>query len=427
MKNRSPTGHAASQAGIARESRCGSGSSSVNTAKDSGTSGSFGSGGKHGELWRSLLCLTTLTVLACGSNAQPSASVTGTPTATATSTASAPNSSGTPVPANSGGTQGPMSNSDASTIANDVDASVAAGDGSATGTSSDSGQGPDVACNPADKKPDPTPVAFTMIVGYQSMTKPPTTGPDDAVIETDPGLPKWTLYHPKDLGTGDALHPILVWANGGCLEDGTLFGQWLLQAASYGFVALGDGIPTNPSADPGTNGFDTQSGAPQTKAMDWIIAENERPCSQYYHKLNVNKIAVSGQSCGGLMSLAAAGDKRVTTAIINNSGLLSPDMSIYSALHRPIAYFEGGSSDISYKNAETDYMNINNVPIFNANDPVGHAATWTDVNAGEFGRVNLGWLQWQLNGDMTAAKMFVGPDCQLCKSTTWTVKKKMIN
>ena len=373
------------------------------------------------------LCVTTLSMLACGSNSQPESSVAGTPTATATatSTASAPNSSGSSVPASSGSNQGPMSNADASTIASAADASVAAGDGSATGTSSDSGQGPTVACNPADKTPDPTPVAFTMIVGYTMMTKPPTTGPAEPVIETDPGLPKWTIYHPKDLGTGDPLHAILVWTEGGCLEDGTLFGQWLLEAASWGFIALGDGIPTNPSSDPGTNGFDTQSGAPQTKAMDWIIAENERPCSQYYHKLNVNKIAVSGQSCGGLMSLQAAADKRVTTAIINNSGLFSADQTVYAGLHTPIAYFIGGSTDLAYQNSETDYMNINNVPLFNANDPVGHGATWTDVNSGEFGRVNLGWIKWQLNDDMTAAKMFVGADCELCKSSTWTVKKKM--
>jgi hypothetical protein len=370
---------------------------------------------------RAALYLTTLNILACASGEPSPASNTGAPTATAT--ASAPNSGGTPVPTHDGGIQGPMSNDDASTMASAVD-------GSATGTSSDSGQGtPTVACNPADKKPDPTPVAITMIVGYQSMTKPPTTGPDEPVIETDPGLPKRTVYRPKALGTGDTLHAILVWANGGCLEDGTLYGQWLLQAASYGFVALADGIPTDPSADPGSNGIRSggADGKPQEGTIDWIVAENERPCSQYYHKLNVNKIAVSGQSCGGLMSLAAAGDKRVTTAIINNSGLFSPDMTIYSALHTPIAYFIGGSSDVAYSNSEQDYMNINNVPIFNANDPVGHGATWGDVNAGEFGRVNLGWLQWQLNGDMTAAKMFVGADCELCKSSTWTVKKKMIN
>jgi len=300
--------------------------------------------------------------------------------------------------------------------ANDAGVMTDGGPG-ATGDSS-------VACNPADKKPDPTPVSINMIVGYEMLKTAPTTGPAMPVIETDPGLPNWTVYRPSDLS--GMPHPILVWAEGGCLLDGTLFGQWLLEAASWGFVALGDGIPTDPSADPGTNGFADMGGGPQTMAMDWITAENERPCSQYYHKLAVDKIAVSGQSCGGIMSLSAAADKRVTTVIIDNSGLFSPDQTVYSGLHTPIAYFIGGSSDIAYNNSESDYMNINNVPLFNANDPVGHGATWTDVNSGEFGRVNLGWLKWQLMDDMTAAKMFVGPNCDLCTSSTWTVKKKMI-
>ena len=138
-----------------------------------------------------------------------------------------------------------MSNADASTIASAADASVAAGDGSATGPRPIRDKD-HCGVQPADKTPDPTPVAFTIIVGYTMMTKPPTTGPA-AGIETDPGLPKWTIYHPKDLGTGDPLHAILVWTEGGCLEDGTLFGQWLLEAASWGFIALGDGIPTDPS------------------------------------------------------------------------------------------------------------------------------------------------------------------------------------
>ncbi len=116
----------------------------------------------------------------------------------------------------------------------------------------------------------------------------------------------------------------------------------------------------------------------------------------------------------------------MTTAIINNSGLGATVAGAFSSLHTPIAYFIGGSSDIAYNNAETDYMNVNNVPIFNANDPVGHGATWSFVNGGEFGRVNIGWLKWQLMDDMTASKMFLGADCELCKSTTWTVKKKMM-
>ena len=163
-------------------------------------------------------------------------------------------------------------------------------------------------------------------------------------------------------------------------------------------------------------------------AIAWLIAENERPCSRFYHKLAIDKLAVSGQSCGGLMSLAAAGDTRITTAIIGNSGLFSPDQNIYSALHTPIVYLIGVCSDIAYQNAESDYMNIDKVPIFNANTNTGHGGTWNAVNGGEFGRVGTGWLNWQLKGDMNAKKMFVGADCELCKSPSmWTVKKKMID
>jgi hypothetical protein len=49
-------------------------------------------------------------------------------------------------------------------------------------------------------------------------------------------------------------------------------------------------------------------------------------------------------------------------------------------------------------------------------------------NGGEFGRVGLGWLNWQLKGDANAKKMFVGADCELCKPPSmWVVKKKMLD
>jgi hypothetical protein len=128
------------------------------------------------------------------------------------------------------------------------------------------------------------------------------------------------------------------------------------------------------------------------------------------------------------MSLAAAGDKRVTTAIIFNSGLFSPDQTIYAALHAPMAYFIGGTSDIAHANAESDVSNINSVPLFYGNLDVGHGATWEQTNAGEFGRVGLGWLKWQLTGDAAAEKMFAGSDCELCTPPSkWTVQKKMLN
>jgi hypothetical protein len=311
--------------------------------------------------------------------------------------------------------------------------SATAGTAGAVNAGAGGGSGmavPSVACNPADKKPDPTKASFTQIVGYEQLTKEPTTGPSKPVLESDPGLPDWTVYRPETLDS-ETKHPIVAWANGGCLQNGTLWGQFLLELASYGFVAVADGKPQAAGADPAAGGIRTTSdGKPQAMAIDWITAENERPCSQYYHKLAVDKIAVAGQSCGGIMSLTAAGDKRVTTAAIFNSGLFASDQAIYSALHTPVGYFIGGSTDIAYQNAENDFKAINTVPLFYANDEgAGHAATWTETNGGEFGRVGLGWFKWQLLDDPAAKKMFSGADCELCMKppSKWTVKKKMLD
>jgi hypothetical protein len=288
-------------------------------------------------------------------------------------------------------------------------------------------QAPAVACDPADMGPEAKPASFKQIMGYQNLSEPPTTGPFKPVLEEDPGMPEWTVYRPETLG--EALHPVLAWGEGGCLKNGTLYGNWLLELASHGYIAIADGPPTEAGSDPVGAGMRMgATGEVLVSALDWLVKENDRPCSRYYRKIATDKLAVAGQSCGGLMALYSAGDKRVTTAIIGNSGLFAADPTTYSALHGPIAYLIGGPSDVAYQNAERDFMNIENVPIFYANMDTGHGGTWNAHNGGEFGRVGTAWLDWQLKGDMTAAKLFIGPDCELCQSgSMWDVQKKMLD
>ena len=95
--------------------------------------------------------------------------------------------------------------------------------------------------------------------------------------------------------------------------------------------------------------------------------------------------------------------------------------------HAPVAYFIGGPSDIAYAAAESDFQNIQGVPLFYANINVGHGGTFNQPNGGRFGEVGVAWLSWQLKGDQEAAKMFVGPSCTLCADPVWTVKKKNIS
>jgi hypothetical protein len=198
------------------------------------------------------------------------------------------------------------------------------------------------------------------------------------------------------------------------LKSGTLYGNWLLELASHGYIVVADGPPTEAGSDPTGAGMRAGAdGKVLVGAIEWLIKENDRPCSRFYQKVATTKLAVAGQSCGGLMAMYSAGDKRITTAVIGNSGLFAADQATYSALHSPIVFLIGGSSDIAYSNAERDYMNINHVPTFNANMDTGHGGTWNSPNGGEFGRVGKAWLDWQLKGDMAASKLFSGADCEI--------------
>ena len=273
-------------------------------------------------------------------------------------------------------------------------------------------------CNPSDRTPAPKNVPISAIKRYATTGVAPAKGPYKAVLESDPGLPDYTVYRPETLGA--IPHPVLVWGNGGCSRDGTYFSKFLLEVASHGFVVVADGKPNGT----GTRGI-TPDGTPLITALDWILKENERPCSQYYHKLAATKTAVAGQSCGGLMALGASKDKRLSTVIVFNSGLFQRDQTIYRGLHAPMAYFIGGPSDIAYPQAQEDTKAISTVPLFYGNLDVGHFATWAQDNAGEFGRIGVNWLKWRLMGDPVSEKMFSGPDCELCKAPSkWKVVKK---
>jgi hypothetical protein len=246
----------------------------------------------------------------------------------------------------------------------------------------------------------------------------PPEGEYEAVAETDPGLEGFTIFRPETLGM--IQHPVFTWGNGGCSRNLSGFSEFLLQIAAEGIVVIADG---GVSAS-GSSGAD---GAQLVKAMDWAEAENARPCSKYYRKLDVTKMAVSGQSCGGLMALNSSDDKRVATSMPMNSGLMARDETLYAALHSPMAIINGGDSDIAYANGNADFEAINNIPIMVANLPVGHGGTYREDNGGEMGKMARAWLRWHLLNDegATGKGMFIGDACGFCNSE-WEMRWKMM-
>ena len=417
---------------------------------------------------RAALCIVTLLVppmaAACGRDQEPNSStavsstptgattspslgsgsggggtggsaVRGTPTAgsvaagnkqTAPSgSAGSPVSATVPPMASAGGASGSAPTGATSVSAGAGGAVAAAGSGGATGMPTSG-----VACDPKDMTPEPKAVSYNVIVGYDKLTKEPTTGPLKPVIEVHSGFPEWTVYRPEPLDA-ETKHPIVVFGNGGCLLNGTLFGQWTFELASYGIVSVVDGKPqTKASDDPIVNGIRPgPDGKPLVMALDWITAENERPCSPFYHKLDLQKIAVAGQSCGGMMTLLSAGDKRVATALVLSSGLSGDNKTLFSTYHAPMLFISGGTSDMLHSTGLANFKAINNVPIWFGSQNSGHMGTWDQINAGEMGRAATGWIRWKLLGEASAEKMFVGADCELCKPPSeWVmIQKKMID
>jgi dienelactone hydrolase len=274
-------------------------------------------------------------------------------------------------------------------------------------------------------------------------------------MEVEPNLPTHTVYRPRDLAAAPKL-PIIVWGNGGCANFGNRFRYFLTEIASHGYVAIAIG-PIGPSylegntsqvppgtAPPPARGPGDVLPPPETRsgqlidAINWALAENDRPGSPFQHKLDTDRIAVMGQSCGGLQAIVASADPRVKTSVIWNSGVL-PDgqrnmpgaegtKAGLAQLHAPVAYISGDSSDIAYANANDDFERITSIPALRAYEKgVGHMGTYRLPNGGEFAAVGVAWLDWQLKGSATAARWFVGPDCRLCTDPNWVVRKKNIS
>lgn len=252
--------------------------------------------------------------------------------------------------------------------------------------------------------------------------KPTGTGPHKVVVEAnaDPGIKEGTIYRPMDLG-GNNRYPIYIWGEGGCAQQGLSNQAANAEIASQGYFVVADGTPSGGGSNR-SMGSGAAAGKPMIAYIDWVIAENSKPCSKYYHSIDTTKIATNGFSCGGLMAEGTAGDPRLTTWMINSSGGFSADQNLYKATHGPVLIVLGGESDIAYENGKRDYDNLSKLkyPIMLFSKDIGHGGDLFQAN-GNFNKLNLAWLNWWLKGDEgpTGKGFLVGDGCTLCKDMAW--------
>ena len=329
------------------------------------------------------------------------------------------------------------------------------------------------ASSPAAARRAPPPV-YPMVAPppYMAPEVPQGSGPFPALMRMQQGLATHTLYHPQDLARlGAEKLPLVVFGNGACINQGNRFRYLLTEIASHGFLAMAIGpigpqeveyassgsavrgppAPGSPTArlaaegklpPPNPAGGPTPAdttAAQMVDAIDWAVAENARAGSALAGRIDLQQVAVMGQSCGGLQAIDAAHDPRVKTLGVLNSGTFSHPTRAWEiaaaratkddlkTLHAPTLYITGEPSEVAFDNAEDDFARIDHLPLFRAwREGTGHSGTYREPNAGAYAPVIVAWLRWQLKGDEASARMFKGPRCGLCTEPLWHVKKKRI-
>jgi hypothetical protein len=254
----------------------------------------------------------------------------------------------------------------------------------------------------------------------------------NVTLEEDPGLARHCIYRPTDLDSVVGKLPIVVWGAGGCITMGGYYTEFLSEIASHNYVVI---------ASNNINELGMSTPQMLIDAIDWIIAENSRVGSKYYHKIDTTKIAAMGHSCGGLEALhAGATDSRITTVVAWDSGIFDygtlggATKDDLTTLHGPTMWVNAGPKDVAYAQAEKDYAEVPDyVPSVWANYDLSekgssvlgaHYGTFNDSTGGEYGRVAVLWLDFTLKDVQANRDQFVGTDCILNSVPKWSVQSK---
>jgi hypothetical protein len=251
-------------------------------------------------------------------------------------------------------------------------------------------------------------------------------GSYEVIVEPAPGAPELLVYRPAPLDAfpqSDSL-PIVAWANGGCVADGESYAGFLSTIASYGFLVV-TSAPTGRRMRVGEVSADDL-----LAGVDWAEAEARRDGSPLFGRIAADSVAVMGQSCGGLLAIAAAFDPRVDTIGIWNAGVGDSrqrwaNQAAVAAIHSPALYVDGEEKDQMTEYARADFEAIDGVPVLlGERIDGGHFGAMLHPGGGEFANVGAAWLMWRLKGDQDAGAMFAGEACGLCADPNWVVRRK---
>ena len=232
-----------------------------------------------------------------------------------------------------------------------------------------------------------------------------------AVAVKDSEMPDFVIYRPQNLSEAAAGKelPVLMWAKGACFDTNIDYERFLNEIASHGYIVMAIGEMQDDRSDREIGHTESSE---LKRGLDWLLVQASLPGSDYYNVIDSGKVAADGHSCGGAQVLYNAADPRLSTCLIMNAGMGDIEMAGASReslhdLHTPMLYVTGGTDDIAYLNAEKDYQRITHVPVVWANHPAsGHGGTYGNPNGGDYARIVIDWLDWQLKDDPSRSATF---------------------
>jgi hypothetical protein len=324
--------------------------------------------------------------------AQPGADERGSAIATnvATSTTTAGMASGEPMPNNAPSEMRPGM----------PPAAPAAGTGASAPPSPPGGPGPGTAGTGVSPDPGVAPSAPPQ-PSLPAVDSVDVDGPF-ATTQDLGGGPQGSsgVFHPSELGKDGLKHPILLWGCGGTTQPAT-YALHMNRVASHGIVAIAE------VSEIGNNGEIL------LQSLDWILAENERPDSIFFEKLDTTRIAAGGHSIGSANTFFIADDPRLTTTIHVAGGSLddvndpfAPTTGMGGArLTHPVAYICSESDTFgNVEKTEMDYARTTVPAFFTIMGGTEHNGAATEALS-----PIVAWLRWQLGGDEDRRAMFLDP------------------